>query len=90
MGDYVINKDYKRVKIKIAFNPLEEKFEVLNTAIERDSSWLPDISEIFSCNISMLELVDEYCSKNRDVNRNFIFDRIEHLKKNYWKANRIN
>ncbi len=81
LGDYVINKDYKKVKIKIAFNPLEEKFEVLNTAIERDSSWLPDISEIFSCNIGMLELVDEYCSKNRDVNRNFIFDRIEHLKK---------
>ena len=75
LGDYVINKDYKKVKIKIAFNPLEEKFEVLNTAIERDSSWLPDISEIFSCNIGMLELVDEYCSKNRDVNRNFIFDR---------------
>ena len=26
LGDYVINKDYKKVKIKIAFNPLEEKF----------------------------------------------------------------
>ena len=28
LGDYVINKDYQRVRIKIAFNPIEEKFEV--------------------------------------------------------------
>lgn len=81
LGDYVINKDYKKVKIKIAFNPLEEKFEVLNTAIERDSSWLPDISKIISGDVDVLDLLDNYCSKNENVDRSFIYKKIEYLRK---------
>ena len=81
LGDYVINKDYKRVKIKIAFNPLEEKFEVLNTAIERDSSWLPDISKITSGDVDVFNLVETYCAKNENIDRKFIFDKIEYLRK---------
>jgi len=48
LGELVVNKEYKQVKITIAFNPKEEKFEVLNPAIEKDSSWLSDISKIVS------------------------------------------
>jgi hypothetical protein len=81
LGDYVINKDYRKIRIKIAFNPIEEKFEVLNTAIEKDNSWLPDISKIFSDETSLLELVDDYHQKNSSVNRNFIFERTEHISK---------
>ena len=81
LGDSVINKDYKRVKIKIAFNPLEEKFEVLNTAIERDSSWLPDISKITSGDVDVFNLVETYCAKNENIDRKFIFDKIEYLRK---------
>ena len=33
LGEYIINKEYRRIRIKIAFNPLEERFEVLNPAI---------------------------------------------------------
>jgi uncharacterized protein with ParB-like and HNH nuclease domain len=79
LGDYVINKDYKKVKIKIAFNPIEEKFEVLNTAIERDSSWLPDISKIISGDVDVLDLLDNYCSKNENVDRSFIYTSHRHI-----------
>jgi len=81
LGEHVINKDYRRIRIRIAFNPIEEKFEVLNTAIEKDSTWLPDISKIFLDEISLLELVDDYHKKNQDLNRNFIFEKLEHLSK---------
>lgn len=33
LGNYVINKEYQRTRIKISFNPLKEQFEVFNTAI---------------------------------------------------------
>jgi len=33
LGQYVINKTYERVKIKIAFHPIDERFEVQNPAI---------------------------------------------------------
>jgi uncharacterized protein with ParB-like and HNH nuclease domain len=38
LGDYVIDDNYRKVKIQIAYQPLEEKFEVSNPAIEKDPS----------------------------------------------------
>ena len=40
----VITKNFKSQRIKIAFHPLSEKFEVSNAAIEKDVEWIPDIS----------------------------------------------
>ena len=37
LGKEILNKDYKRVKIKIAFNPIATKFEVLNPVILKKS-----------------------------------------------------
>ena len=36
LGQYVVNKTYERVKIKIAFHPIDERFEVQNPAILKD------------------------------------------------------
>lgn len=47
LGDYVVNKNYKRVRIKIAFHPVENRFEVRNPALIKDKTWIPDISETF-------------------------------------------
>lgn len=67
LGQYVINKNYKRVKIKIAFNPVEEKFEVQNSAILKDKTWLPDIAE--AINGDLFELASNYFDINPDVDR---------------------
>ena len=40
-GQQVVNQDYQQVRIRIAFHPIEERFEVSNPAIEKDKSWLP-------------------------------------------------
>lgn len=79
LNSYIINKEYKRIKIVIAFNPLEERFEVSNPAIQKDYSWLPDISKIVNGEVSILELVDHYCLKNPGIDRNKFFKKIESL-----------
>ena len=80
LGESVVNKEYKQIKITISFNPKEEKFEVLNPAIERDASWLSDISKIISGDINILELVEEYCGKNPTVDRNDFYKKLEALR----------
>ncbi len=67
LGQYVINKNYKRVKVKIAFNPIEERFEVQNTAILKDKTWVHNISEII--NGDLFEAVDSYFDLNPDVDK---------------------
>jgi hypothetical protein len=81
LGQTVLNQDYKQVKIRISFNPSTETFEVFNTAIAKDPAWIPDISEVFSHNFNMFSFVQEYCSKNPQMDGSEIFTKIENLKK---------
>jgi hypothetical protein len=67
LGQYVVNKNYKRVKIKIAFNPLEEKFEVQNPAILKDKTWLPDIAD--AINGDLFDLAFKYFELNPGVDK---------------------
>ncbi|NIA11781.1 MAG: DUF262 domain-containing protein, partial [Nitrospiraceae bacterium] len=43
----VISKDFRPHRIRIAFHPQEEKFEVTNPAIEKDAEWISDISKLW-------------------------------------------
>jgi hypothetical protein len=67
LGQYVVNKTYERVKIKIAFHPIDERFEVQNPAIIKDKTWLPDISH--AINGDLFEIADKYFELNPDVDK---------------------
>lgn len=72
LGEYVVNKTYQRVKIKIAFHPLKEKFEVQNPAILKDVSWLPNIADAITGEISILKLVRNYLALNSDADEDLV------------------
>jgi len=59
----VIRENYESELIKIAFNPLLEKFEVFDVAIERDKSYIPDISVLWSEDTDLFDVVDNYLSE---------------------------
>jgi hypothetical protein len=67
LGQYVVNKTYERVKIKIAFHPIDERFEVQNPAILKDKTWLPDISQAITGDL--FEIADQYFELNPDVDK---------------------
>ncbi len=81
LGISIINKDYVTTRITIAFNPLEEKFEVSSPVLAKSKAWIPDISTIFSADVHMLNLVDDYCAKNVGVDKNKVFDVLNNLVK---------
>ena len=75
VGEEVTNSDFKKHRIKIAFNPLapdddEEKFKVQTSAIIKDKRWIADISMVFKPNFDSFEFVQNYCSVNEDVKPN--------------------
>lgn len=81
LGREVLTKDYQKVRIKIAFNPIEEKFEVANPAIQKDSNWIPDISEVFSPDSSLLDLTDTFVQGNLNSDKRSISRVLEKLRK---------
>lgn len=72
LGQQVVNKDYRKVNIRVAFHPLKQVFEVSNTAIEGDSSWIADIAPVVSGDISLLKAIREYTKANPDVDEEAI------------------
>lgn len=79
LGDKVIDEDYKKKNIIIAFNPDTEKFEVSNSAIVKDKSWIPDISVVFKPDFDLLQFLENYCFQNVGVEKNKIFNNISKL-----------
>ena len=46
LGESIINKEYQKEYIKIAFHPLKQEFEVQNHAIIKDIAWIQDNAHI--------------------------------------------
>jgi len=78
LGREVLNKDYKSARIRIAFNPQEERFEVFNQAIGKNSAWIEDISLLFTSPepskppLSPFQMLRDYCAKNPNVSEEAI------------------
>ena len=81
LGRKVITKDYDTVRIRIAFHPQEERFEVSNPAIAKDPAWLEDVAELFSPSASVFQIVTGYCQRNQGTSQDAVFATIERLRK---------
>lgn len=65
-GEEVTDKSYQKKKIKIAFNPLEEKFEVANVATEKDDEYISDISVLFGADFHGHKFTTDHLAKLKD------------------------
>ncbi|MBE7649058.1 DUF262 domain-containing protein [Tenacibaculum finnmarkense genomovar finnmarkense] len=81
VGQRVLNKNYKEINIRIAFNPITEKFEVLNKAFEKSPEWINNINPIINDEISITKAIREYLKLNPKADEDLIEDRIENLKR---------
>ena len=60
----VINKDYELTRIKIAFNPQTETFEVSTPQNQANKEWLPDISAFFKSSTNLFKITKDYLEAN--------------------------
>ncbi|MDI6808328.1 MAG: DUF262 domain-containing protein [Candidatus Eisenbacteria bacterium] len=81
LGWEVLTKDYETVRIRIAFHPQEERFEVANPAIAKDVAWIKDVAEVFAPDASLTELTDNYTEKNPAADRKRVSRVFEKLRK---------
>ena len=69
LGEEVLTDDYETVRIRIAFHPLEERFEVANPAIRKNVAWIEDVSAVFSPDADLIELTENYVESNPEADR---------------------
>lgn len=69
-GAEIVRKNFKKERIRIAFNPLEERFDVLDAAIGRDKAYIHDISVLWNAETDIFQFVQEYfdeLEKTREI-----------------------
>jgi hypothetical protein len=72
LGREVLTKDYETVRIRIAFHPQTEKFEVANPAIRKDVAWIEDVATVFAPDADMIELTEGYAARNPAADRRLV------------------
>ncbi|MCE5187450.1 MAG: DUF262 domain-containing protein [Planctomycetaceae bacterium] len=81
LGREVLTKDYETVRIRIAFHPLEERFEVANPAIRKNPAWIYDVADVFAPDSSLTDLTESYLENNPEANKRAISKVLEKLRK---------
>lgn len=77
----ILTKDYETIRIRISFNPLTEKFEVANPAIQKNQAWIYDVAEVFHPDASLTELTEIYSERNPESDRRQVSRILEKLRK---------
>lgn len=84
LGLEVLDEDFNKDRIKIAFNPLThdltKRFAVQDASHLKDKRWIPDIAELFKTDFKQRAFENEYASYNEGVDLDELSDTILKLK----------
>jgi len=81
LGREVLNKNYETVRIRIAFNPQTETFEVANPAIRKNVAWIHDVADVFAPDARLLQITKTYTAQNNGLDEDAVFAALERLRK---------
>jgi len=62
-GIPIVDKNFQQRRLRLAFNPLEEKFEVTNTSIERNPVWIADLSVLWQPDFDQYAFVSAFLER---------------------------
>ena len=79
LGQEVLDDNYKKKRIKIAFNILTEEFQTNNPAIEKQEEWISDISEFMKDDFNTFDFISNY-SQKFNVDANIVSNRVTKLR----------
>lgn len=83
-GREVLDDDFNKERIKIAFNPLAEdetkRFAVQDASHIKDKKWIPDISVVFDPEFDPFEFSINYCGLNEGIKPNDVNKALTELK----------
>lgn len=81
LGREVLTEDYETVRIRIAFHPIEERFEVANPAIRKDGAWIEDVATLFAPDAKLLQVTRTHTKANARVDEDAVFTTLEKVRK---------
>jgi hypothetical protein len=66
-GREVLRANFRKERIRIAFNPLHERFDVTDASIVKDKAFIPDISALWAPGFNVFEFADTFIEEYKAV-----------------------
>lgn len=66
-GKEVVRSNFKKERIRIAFNPLQARFDVTDASIVKDKAYIPDISELWQPGVTVFDVAMRYLEGLKQV-----------------------
>lgn len=83
-GLEVLDEDFNKDRVKIAFNPLADdsskRFAVQDASHLRDKKWIPDIADVFKSGFDSFEFAMSYSEANPEIKPNDVNNVVTKLK----------
>lgn len=83
-SEEVLDEDFNKDRIKIAFNPLatdeNKRFAVQDASHLKDKRWIPDISVLFKPDFKQRAFENEYAQNNPDIDLDELSETLTRLK----------
>ena len=83
-GEEVLDEDFNKDRIKIAFSPLptdeNKRFAVQDASHLKDKRWIPDISLLFKPDFKQRAFENEYAQNNPDIDLDELSETLTRLK----------
>ncbi|MEW5967922.1 MAG: DUF262 domain-containing protein [Pseudomonadota bacterium] len=79
LGQPVVNKEYRKVRISIAFHPIEERFEVSNPAITKNVAWIADVAPVIGGEVKLTKAIRQYLDANPDADEDKVEESLANL-----------
>lgn len=77
-GRQIVTKDYRKTRIQVGFNPVQERFETATPVIKNNPEWIPDVATVMTAS-SPFALVRDYLAANPDLDAEVVEQRIGRL-----------
>lgn len=77
----IIRENYTKATIVIAFNPLEEKFEIPDASIRKNPRYFQNISQVWQADSDIFELTENFI-ENLKQSKELTPDEIKQIRKN--------
>ena len=78
VGEPVVDKSYKKKRIKIAFNPVTREFATLTPVLDRDAQWISDVATYMNA-ASTFGAIKNYLESNDGVDQVLVEESLQRL-----------
>ncbi len=78
----IIRENYTKATIVIAFNPLEEKFEIPDATIRKNPKYFQNISRIWEQDADIFEITDNFI-EHLKLSKEVLQDEVKQIRKNF-------